>query len=81
MISKLKLSVSTFRAAGLEAKWGKLHSGRPAIFVRNPKSELAHQRDKWWLLTGSMFDSMQNEGVVEAFDRHTILGDVFAIPA
>lgn len=77
----MKLNVSTFRSAGLEAKWGRTRLGQPAMFVRNPKSNLAHQRNSWWVVSVSMFKSMEREGMVEGFDQHTLFADVFSIPA
>lgn len=77
----MKHSVSIYRSAGLEARWSRTSNGAPAIFVRNPKATLAHQRDKWWMVTGGMFKAMAKVGVIEAFDRHTMLGDIFSIPA
>lgn len=81
MNPKLKLNVSTFRSAGLEAKWGRTRLGRPAMFVRNPKASLAHQRTVWYLVSSSMFATMERVGVVEGFDRHTLLADMFSISA
>ena len=74
----LKLSVKTFRDVGMEAKWGKV-SGRPPMFVRNPKANLEHQRTKWWLVTKSIWDAMNKDGVLEGFDNSTLLGDVFSL--
>lgn len=79
METKLKHSVKTYRAAGLEAKWGKVNGGTPAIFVRNPKAEAKHQRETWWMITNRMFDDMKEVGIVEAFTRHTLLGDIFSV--
>ena len=75
----LKLAVGTMRDAGLEAKWGKLRD-RPVIFVRNPKSPNKHQREQWWIVDNGMWQSMNKQGIVEAFTNHTLLGDIFSIP-
>jgi len=77
----MKHSVATYRSAGLEARWGKARSGAPAIFVRNPSSPLPHQRTTWWLVTRDMFRDMESVEVLEGFNRHTLLADVFSIPA
>ena len=77
----MKHSVITYRSAGLEAKWSKTRSGTPAVFVRNPKSAHAHQRDSWWIATKSMFERMNKVGVLEGFDQETLLGDIFSIRA
>jgi hypothetical protein len=76
--SSLKHSVETYRAAGLEAKWAK-RNGTPFIYLRNPKAKHAFQRETWWLCDRSMFESMQNAGIVEGFSNHTLLGDVFFV--
>jgi len=76
----MKYTVETFRASGLEAKWTKRSDGSPAIVARNPNGR-AHQRNQWWTITKGMFEAMQKDGIVEAFDNHTLLGDVFSVPA
>ena len=73
--------VKTFRDAGLEAKWGKVNDGRPAIFVRNPQAATEHQRDQWWVCDKKMFDSMKEEGVVDGFNAWTAFGNFFSVPA
>jgi hypothetical protein len=77
----MKHSVKTYRSAGLEARWGRTRLGAPVIFVRNPNANAAHQRNQWWMVTKSMFDAAQTVGALEAFDRETLLGDVFSISA
>ena len=77
----MKLSVKTMREAGLEAKWGRARNGAPCMFVRNPKAELKHQRESWWLLNKGMWEDMNKRGILQAFDQHTLLGDIFSIPA
>ncbi len=76
----MKYTVSTFRTAGLEARWTKIN-GTPFICVRNPESSHDHQRDKWWVCDNSMFKAMQTEGILAGFNEQTILGDIFGIPA
>lgn len=75
--------VSTYRSAGLEARWGKDRKGRPFtfIFIRNSQAPHPHQRDTWWIVSRSMFETMAEVGIVEGFSWHTLLGDVFSIPA
>ena len=70
--------VQTFREAGLEAKWGHTCKGQPCISVRNPQSDLRHQRERWWVVTEQMWARAQEVGVNQAFDEHTIVGDVFS---
>ena len=77
---KLNYRVGTFRQAGLQAKWGKSNSGSPCIFARNPNATTVYQRDTWWLCSLPMWETMQKVGVVEGYDRHTLLGDVFSLP-
>ena len=73
--------VSTFRTAGLEARWTRTHAGKPIIVVRNPLALREHQRTQWWAVTAGMWTSMQATGIIEGFTQHTLLGDVFSIPA
>lgn len=71
--------VKTLRDAGLEAKWSKTPTGAPIIVARNPNSKLAHQREKWWFITARAWKVMSEVGIIEGFDRETLLGDVFSI--
>lgn len=73
--------VKTFRDAGLEAKWGKLRSGAPAIFARDPSAKSKHQRESWWMVDNSMWQRAAKVGIKQAFEEHTLLGDFFSIPA
>lgn len=75
-----RYTVGTFRAAGLQAKWTKNHRGAPIIIVRNPNAESRHQRECWWMCDRSMWETMQRVGILEGFDSHTLLGDVFSVP-
>ena len=77
----MKNNVTTYRQAGLEAKWGKRSNGAPVMLIRNPQADLSHQRNIWWVVTAAMFDDMKKVGVKEGFKRHTLLGDVFSITA
>ncbi len=75
----MKYSVKTLREAGLEAKWGKNSKGAPIIFARNPMATLAHQRNSWWAVNASMWKDMSSSGIIKAFDKYTILGEIFSI--
>lgn len=72
--------VKTMRDAGLEAKWGRLRTGAPALFVRNPASENSHQKNNWWLFDRDMQKSMTKKGVVAGFNASTAFGDIFSLP-
>jgi len=76
----MKYCVQTFRDAGLEARWSKTRSGAPIIVVRWPAAKLEHQRDEWWLVTNDLWIAMQRLGVIDAFDAHTLLGNIFSLP-
>jgi len=75
----MNYSVKPMREAGLEAKWTKTRSGAPIIVARYPKAEEKHQRERFWFVDQKMFDNMQEVGIVEAFERATLLGDIFSI--
>lgn len=77
-INSLPNRVSTYRAAGLEARWTK-HHGTPFIVVRNPSAKLQHQRENWWLVDRRMYASMQKLGILDGFYSQTALGDIFFI--
>lgn len=78
---KPKYSVKTLRAAGLEARWTRNRNGAPIIVVRDPAANLRHQRQTWWAVGQRMWDDMMKDGVREAFDQHTLIADIFSIPA
>lgn len=75
---EVKNTVACYRAAGLEARWGH-RDGTPFMFLRNPNSERAHQRETWWLVNKQMFEAMQRDGIVEGFNNNTLIGDVFSV--
>ena len=75
----MNYSVKPMREAGLEAKWTKTRRGAPIIVARYPKAEEKHQRELFWFVDQKMFDNMQEVGIVEAFERATLLGDIFSI--
>lgn len=71
-----KYSVTTFRSAGFEARWGRLRTGAPAMFVRPPGTTI------WWVVDKTMWDMIVGgKPVLEAYDSCTALGHIFSIPA
>jgi hypothetical protein len=74
----LRYTVGTFRHAGLEARWTKTRKGAPIIVARNPKAISDHQRERWWAVDAAMWETMKEVGIVDGFDGHTILGDLFS---
>ncbi len=66
--------VGAFRAAGLNAKWGKTEHGAPHIVVKLPG------KTKWWVCGQAMWDYMGKVGILQGFNDHTLLGGVFSIP-
>lgn len=78
----MRYRVGDIRATGLEAKWGRTCQGRPAIFVRLPQNHKHRTSNIWWLLTNHMWEQMQSgKNAVEVLDNHTLLGDIFSVPA
>lgn len=75
MIAKLYYRVSTFREAGLEAKWSKAHSRRPYLVGRQCGGK------SWLVITSDMFARMEEIGVLEAFQEFTIKGTVVSTGA
>ena len=76
----LQYNVKSIRATGLEARWTKTSKGQPCIVVRDPEGRSKHQRETWWTISASMWKAMQEEGARPAFDRCTLLGDLFSLP-
>lgn len=77
---ELLYRVGPLREAGLEAQWSKTRAGKPIIVVRDPNGKAEHQRTKWWGVDAQMFNDMKRHGVKEAFDNHTMFGDIFYFP-
>lgn len=77
----VKYSVNPLRIAGLEARWTHTRNGAPIIVARDPKAISEHQRLTWWHVDQAMWDTMNEIGIKEGFDRHTLLGDLFSVPA
>lgn len=74
MVTKIYYRVSTFREAGLEAKWSK-RSGKPYLVARKPDTKT------WFVVTSDMFKRMEAVGVAEGFEEYTLLGNVLSISA
>lgn len=66
--------INTFRAAGLQAKWGKVNN-RPAIFARNSNST------PFYLVNKSMWKLMKENGIIKGFEQATALADIFSVEA
>jgi hypothetical protein len=69
----IKYSVKTIRAAGLQARWTRTRLGAPIISANAGKG--------WYVVGRDMWNAMKAEGVRPAFERFTLLGDIFSIPA
>ncbi len=67
----MKYSVNTIRESGLEARWTKTRNGAPIITARKSGG-------KWFVIDRNMWAAMQKEGIVLAFERFTLLGDIFS---
>ena len=76
----MEYTVKTLRKAQLEARWSRTRSGAPILLARNPVATLIHQRKTWWAVDHKMWETMKQVGVLEGFERHTLLGDVFSLP-
>jgi hypothetical protein len=76
---RLAYRVGTLREAGLEARWGRTHTGAPVLCARDPDGTYAHQRERWWRVDRGMWRAMEHLGVREGFASCTELGDVFSI--
>ena len=70
---ELKRSVHTLRAAGLEAR----RTRSRLLVARNPKAPAQHMRETWWVVDEPMWQQMERDGIVEAFDNAVLLGDIF----
>ncbi|MBI3167263.1 MAG: hypothetical protein HYZ22_02210 [Chloroflexi bacterium] len=79
MSEKLLYRVSTFRNAGLTARWDKTYRGQPYIKVCLPSSDEPNER-AWWVVDQKFFDHMKDLGVMEGFKSAVLLGHIFAIP-
>lgn len=69
----MKYSVQTIRAAGLQARWTRTRRGAPIISANAGKG--------WYVVSNDMWTAMKSEGVKPAFERFTLLGDIFSVPA
>jgi hypothetical protein len=75
MIAKIHYRVATFREAGLEAKWSKTRIGKPYLLGRQCGTKT------WFVITSDMIERMEEVGIMEGFEEHTLLGNVFAVNA
>lgn len=71
-----KYNVATIRAAGLEAKWSRNQKGAPIIVARIPSG-----KPTWFFFSSAIWKDAQREGIFAAFARHTLLGEIFSLPA
>jgi hypothetical protein len=77
----MKYNVATMRSAGLEARWTRTRNNAPIIAVRNPNSDLKHQRETWYVVDDRMWKRMQDAGVMAGYDQATLLGNFFSVQA
>jgi len=75
MKTETKYNVNSVRAAGFEARWIRTRDGKPIIVARKPGGR------KWRAMEKRVFFTAQREGWAKAFEQHTILGNLFSIPA
>lgn len=80
MSNQLRYSVSTLRAAGLEARWGRNSAGAPMLFARDPEDPRPAVRDAWWAVSNNVWETMKEHGVLEGFQRWTALAGFFSVP-
>lgn len=71
--------VATFRSAGLQARWTRTRQGAPIIAVRHPQAATEHQRTRWYYVDQCMWADMAADGIIPAYDGHTLLADIFSI--
>lgn len=69
----MQYNVATIRAAGLEAKWSKTRKGAPIIVAKSDKTARFYYVDK------HMWERAKEVGIKEAFEEHTLLGDIFYV--
>lgn len=74
MSAKLTYKVGPMREAGLDAKWTTTSACAPIIVARKPGTKT------YYAIGRDMFAAMKTEGVLPAFERFTILGDLFSVP-
>tara|TARA_R100001082_G_scaffold17547_1_gene8763 strand:+ start:3966 stop:4214 length:249 start_codon:yes stop_codon:yes gene_type:complete len=82
----MKYQVKTFRAAGLEARWTKNRRGRPLIVLRDPNSDMAHQRENWYACDKVLWKTIseyKKDGIEDfvrkAFEDHTMFADLLSV--
>lgn len=69
----MRYIVSTFRDAGLEAKWKKTRAGKPYISARLPGEKV------WWYVNSAMWMAMQSRGIMQGYKDSVLLGDILSI--
>ena len=69
-------TVGPIRAAGLQARWTRTREGAPIIAARNPNAG-----PNWYVIDARTWAMMTRHGIAEGFDRCTMLGGIFSIPA
>lgn len=69
MLGLMKRNLSTLKAAGLRAR--RVRRGVYAAQGLN---------GSWYIISEAMWAAMAAEGVLPAFRRFTLLGDLFSVP-
>jgi hypothetical protein len=76
MNEQVKLTVGFFRSVGLEARWSRTQAGQPCLCLRKPGDR------NWYVINDRMWEDFKTGAdPVEVFERHTLLGSFFSIPA
>lgn len=80
----MTMSVKPLREAGLEAWWGRIRSGAPAMFVRLPAGHPDRHTDVWWLVDARLWDRISRatspKQIVDEVANATCLGHFFNAP-
>lgn len=72
----MEYRVSTFREAGLEARWTRTRTGAPIIAARKPGAKA------WELMDANAWRAIQRAGSVkDGFENVTLFADIFSVPA
>jgi len=69
----MKYNVGTIRETGLQARWTKTRGGAPIIVAR------VDDGSPWYAIDKFMWEDAKSYGIREAFESHTVLGDIFGI--
>lgn len=62
---------------GLDTKWVKGDMGEDILVCRNPSAQTLHGRTEWHYFTEEMYDFMFTYGVVEGFNRCSLMPHIF----